>query len=71
MEPRSTLAPILERLDKVVALAKKLNADAWQLVAIVGKTYIYTYIPLTLYSRRGSRGISNIPPRNPRFTKIS
>jgi hypothetical protein len=34
-------------------------------------TYIHTYIPLTLYPRRGSRGISNIPPRHPHFTKIS
>jgi hypothetical protein len=32
---------------------------------------LHTYIPLTLYPRRGSRGISNIPPRHPRFTKIS
>jgi hypothetical protein len=32
---------------------------------------IHTYIPLTIYPRRGSRGISNIPPRYPRFTKIS
>jgi hypothetical protein len=30
---------------------------------------INTYIPLTLYPRRGSRGISNIPPRHPRLTK--
>jgi hypothetical protein len=33
--------------------------------------HIHTYIPLTLYPRRGSRGISDIPPRPPRFTKIS
>jgi hypothetical protein len=33
--------------------------------------HIHTYIPLTLYPRRGSRGISNIPPRYPHFTKIS
>jgi hypothetical protein len=32
---------------------------------------IHTYIPLTLFPRRGSRGISNIPPRHPSFTKIS
>jgi hypothetical protein len=32
---------------------------------------IRIYIPLTLYPRRGSRGISNIPPRHPHFTKIS
>jgi hypothetical protein len=31
----------------------------------------YTYIPLSLYHRRGSRDISDIPPRYPRFTKIS
>jgi hypothetical protein len=30
---------------------------------------IHTYIPLTLYPRTGSRGISDIPPRHPRFTK--
>jgi hypothetical protein len=37
----------------------------------VGHTLkLHTYIPLTLYLRRGSRGISNIPPRHPRFTKI-
>jgi hypothetical protein len=31
----------------------------------------HTYIPLTLYPRRGSRGISDIPPRHPRLTKFS
>jgi hypothetical protein len=31
--------------------------------------HTYTYIPLTLYPRRGSRGISDIPPRHPCFTK--
>jgi hypothetical protein len=31
-------------------------------------TQFYTYIPLTLYPRRGGRGISDIPPR--RFIKI-
>jgi hypothetical protein len=31
---------------------------------------IHTYMPLTLYPRRGSRGISDIPPRHPRFTNI-
>jgi hypothetical protein len=33
--------------------------------------YIRTYIPLTLYTQRGSRGISDIPQRHPRFAKIS
>jgi hypothetical protein len=32
---------------------------------------IHTYIPLKLYTRRGSRGILDIPPRRPRFTKIT
>jgi hypothetical protein len=32
---------------------------------------VCTYISLTLYPRRDSRGISDIPPRYPRFTKIS
>jgi hypothetical protein len=31
----------------------------------------FTYIPLTLYPRRGSRGVLDIPPRRPRFTKIA
>jgi hypothetical protein len=31
---------------------------------------VYTYIPLMLYPRKGSRGISDIPPRRPRFSKI-
>jgi hypothetical protein len=36
----------------------------------VSVTILKTYIPLTLYLRRGSRGISNIPSRHPRFTKM-
>jgi hypothetical protein len=31
----------------------------------------HTYIPLTLYLRKGSRGISDIPLRHPCFTKIN
>jgi hypothetical protein len=31
---------------------------------------LHTYIPLTLYPRRGSRGISDIPLRHPPFIKI-
>jgi hypothetical protein len=34
-------------------------------------TDIHSYIPLTLYPLRGSRGIADIHPRHPRFTKIS
>jgi hypothetical protein len=30
----------------------------------------YTYIPLTLYPRRSSKGISYILPSRPRFIKI-
>jgi hypothetical protein len=33
-----------------------------------GELYIGTY---TFYPRRGSRGISDIAPRRPRFTKIT
>jgi hypothetical protein len=33
-------------------------------------SYIHTYIPLTLDPRRGSRGVSDIPPRRPLFTKM-
>jgi hypothetical protein len=32
---------------------------------------IQTNIPLMLYPLRGSRGISDIPPRHPRFIKMS
>jgi hypothetical protein len=32
---------------------------------------IHIYITLTLYSRRGGKGVSDIPLRRPRFTKIS
>jgi hypothetical protein len=32
--------------------------------------YLPTYIPLTLYPRRGSKDISDIPPRHPDFTKM-
>jgi hypothetical protein len=32
------------------------------------ETYVRN-IPFTLYPRRGSRGVSNIPPRHPRFQK--
>jgi hypothetical protein len=42
-----------------------------ELFKVFCNTYIHTYMPLTLYPRRGSRDISNIPPRHPRFTKIS
>jgi hypothetical protein len=31
---------------------------------------IYAHTPLTLYPQRGSEGISDIPLRRPRFTKI-
>jgi hypothetical protein len=31
---------------------------------IVSHLYIHTYVPLTLYPRRGSKDISDIPPRH-------
>jgi hypothetical protein len=37
----------------------------------INRLMIHTYIPLTLDLRKGSRGISNIPPRHLSFTKIS
>jgi hypothetical protein len=30
----------------------------------------HSFIPLTLYPRRGSRGISDIPLKRPLYTKI-
>jgi hypothetical protein len=49
------------------------NITKFTLLQFLWRDYkiIHTYIPLTLYARRGSRGISDIPPRHPRFTKIS
>jgi hypothetical protein len=35
----------------------------WEKDRRKNKNYIHTYIPLTLYPRKGSRGISNNPPR--------
>jgi hypothetical protein len=33
--------------------------------------YLFTYMPFTLYPRRGSRDISDIPARHPHFTKMT
>jgi hypothetical protein len=41
--------------------------DFWYYVFI----FDLHYIPLKLYPRNGNRGISDIPPRRPRFTKIT
>jgi hypothetical protein len=57
-------SPYVKSIRKACAYS---NGDIIRLMMII----IHTYIPLTLYPRRGSRGISNIPPRHPRFTKIS
>jgi hypothetical protein len=32
---------------------------------------VHTYIPLTLDPRRGIRGVSDIPPRRPRITRMT
>jgi hypothetical protein len=32
--------------------------------------HTYIYIAVMLYPRKGSRGIQDIPPRHPRFTKL-
>jgi hypothetical protein len=36
-----------------------------------GTQHTYIYIPITLYHRKGSRGISDIPPRYPHFNKTT
>jgi hypothetical protein len=41
--------------------------DAEQTIHIF---HTFTYIPLMLYPRRDSRGISDISPKRPHFTKI-
>jgi hypothetical protein len=40
-------------------------------LSIVTAPATYEYIPLTLYPRRGSRGISDTPPRRLRFIKTT
>jgi hypothetical protein len=44
-----------------------LEDKAW----VICTHFVHSYIPLTLYHRRSSRGISDIPSRRPRFTKIT
>jgi hypothetical protein len=56
--------------DRKVLKQKKNEKHKGVLKSIVLQKNFYTYIPLTLYPRRGSKGISDIPPRRPRFTKI-
>jgi hypothetical protein len=38
---------------------------------LVNILHLHKYIPLMLYTRRGGRGISDIPPRRPRFINIT
>jgi hypothetical protein len=52
--------------NKTITLTRRLRKQK-----VEDYLYIHTYIPLTLYPRRGSSGISDIPPRCPRFTKIT
>jgi hypothetical protein len=58
-----------------VALHAELAAEPHRVVCPHTHTHfiihciIHTYIPLTPYPRRGTRGISDIIPRRPRFTK--
>jgi hypothetical protein len=42
--------------------------DTTRGILLINNTYIHT---LTLDPRRGNRGILDIPPRRPRFTKIT
>jgi hypothetical protein len=52
----------------IIANATSLEKVRIVLVKLPKVSYIQ-YIPLTLYRRRGSRGISDIPPRQPRFSQ--
>jgi hypothetical protein len=47
---------------------KSMNILNYVECAIVLAIVLNLHTPLTLYPRRGSRGISDIPPRHPRFT---
>jgi hypothetical protein len=47
-----------------------LKACAPAVGTLIGWCPKFTYISLTLHPRRGSRGISNIPPRHPLLTKL-
>jgi hypothetical protein len=59
---------IIYLIERVAEIDLLINCS---IVFVIKIVIVHTYIPLTLYPRRGSRGISNIPPRHPRFTKIS
>jgi hypothetical protein len=37
---------------------------------LISVFFIHTYIPITLYPRKASRGILDITPRSPRFTNL-
>jgi hypothetical protein len=42
-----------------------------ELINLIMYYKIYTYKALTLDPRRSRRGVSDIPPRRPRFTKMT
>jgi hypothetical protein len=66
------LSTVLVKVKRIVSTELLSN---WRFIKNLSKTvkckYTHTYIPLTLYPQRGSRGISDISPRHPLFTKIS
>jgi hypothetical protein len=50
--------------------ARNIYTFLYELLYYIRTRLMTLHIPLTLYPRRGSRGISDIPPRRPSFTKI-
>jgi hypothetical protein len=73
----TSVGGMLQRVIKAAAAPyNPANYEKIQFLLVWGKnllelgTYHNTYISLTLYPRRGSIGISDVPPRHPRFTKI-
>jgi hypothetical protein len=60
-----TLNSVLQNKDKA------MQPDEKQLELLPSKLIHTKYIPLTLDPRRGSRGVSDILPRRPSFTKMN
>jgi hypothetical protein len=51
-------------------MTSRLYAPELESIGMLQSQVLYhTYIPLTLYPRRDSRGILDIPPRRPHFTQ--
>jgi hypothetical protein len=59
-----------KKLDAGTHIGDLITVNLTQVEVVTKHTYI-TYIPLTLDPRRGSKGVSDNPPRRPRFTNIT